>query len=189
LGKGIIDFDGYSLIHSVGLIKREYGVSIITSPHVKILEIDFDNSSDRILKILIKVHGVRMKIINVYAPTNESKISSKELFYKNLQTILADSVIKCTCLIGGDFNATISTSTSFYPFVGNNNYEPETNINGSKLLEFALTKVKWQLFDTEKRTSELFLTLSHNYLKIYVSTYLLLFFSQKTHSVNMFIYF
>ena len=51
----VLDFDGYCLIHSGGLIKREHGVSIITSPHEKILEIDFENSSDRILKILIKL--------------------------------------------------------------------------------------------------------------------------------------
>ena len=76
------------------------------NPLIEINEIVQINA--RIIVLDVKVNGCLMRIINCYAPTEESTAHSKQAFYSTLnkQFYAVNNKRKIICL--GDFNATSS---------------------------------------------------------------------------------
>ena len=136
-GQGMIEIDALRFIWIGHKKKKLHGVSIILAPHVKLLDIFY--ISPRILKLHIKVHGINFAIVNCYSPTEQSKDSMKDTFYKDLQKCLDDIPSIYKPILGGDFNATIgNNSYGSWNCLGPTNHgEPDTNNNGNRLLSFA----------------------------------------------------
>jgi len=87
--------------------------------------------------------------INVHSPTNKKTEKIKEEFYNLLEqnmNQIAGSDIK---IILGDFNAKVGKESIYKPTFGNESLHNETNNNGGKMIQFAISKglnVKVQRF-------------------------------------------
>ena len=90
-GKGTNEYGKYRMIHSGYATKREAGVAFVISPKVELVDIFFENASERLLMILVVINGNRLAMINGYAPTDTvtTKSSTKQKFYKDLQKLVA----------------------------------------------------------------------------------------------------
>jgi exonuclease III len=79
-------------------------------------------------------------LTNVSAPTNEKMEEIKEEFYNVLEqniNQLARSDIK---IILGDFNAKVGKESTYKPTTGSESLYNETNYNGTKMIQFAISK-------------------------------------------------
>ena len=98
----------YEVYWSGNTLKKQHGVGIVVkvNPLIEINEIVQINA--RIIVLDVKVNGCLMRIINCYAPTEESTAHSKQAFYSTLnkQFYAVNNKRKIICL--GDFNATSS---------------------------------------------------------------------------------
>jgi len=76
----------------------------------------------------------------VHAPTNENMEDVKEEFYNLLEqniNQIANSDIK---IILGDFNTKVGKEEIYKPTIGNESSCNETNSNGIKMIQFAMSK-------------------------------------------------
>ncbi|XP_066912210.1 uncharacterized protein [Clytia hemisphaerica] len=104
LNKKYEDWSGYATkrIHGVG-------IAIKVDRNIAIEDIKYINA--RLIVADINIYGCSTRIVNCYAPTEESTTSSKDIFYASLRKQLnTDNNRKIICI--GDFNAT--TSASWY---------------------------------------------------------------------------
>ncbi|XP_066927730.1 craniofacial development protein 2-like [Clytia hemisphaerica] len=106
------DNSKYEIYWSGHSLKRQHGVGFVikVDPNVEIVQVEYVDA--QIIVLQTKVYGCLLKVINCYAPTEESSDSSKDLFYRNLhkQFVNVPPKYKVICL--GDFNAT--TSAAWY---------------------------------------------------------------------------
>ena len=64
--------------------EREHGVAILIAPHVKIEDYK-EHHQAHIMSATIEVRGMRLSILNAYAPTDASKSeATKAAFYNSL---------------------------------------------------------------------------------------------------------
>ena len=146
-GYGEITFEddsikGWQLIFSGKKKKHEHGVALLLAPHVKIVEHQ-EIVAARLLLANIVVKGMRLSVLNVYAPTNSTKAeSTKTNFYRALDKaqLIMNNKPKFKRIVLGDFNATISSrskeSGAWDNIIGTNNSNlVDTNGNGEKMLQ------------------------------------------------------
>ena len=147
-GKFVFDDEslkGWQLIWSGHKQKKEHGVGLLLAPHVK-LESYQEHMPARIISATINVKGMRLSILNGYAPTNVTKSdAAKSAFYSALGKAKKDldDNPRYKLVTLGDFNATISSqskeSGSWEPVLGHNNSDRvETNNNGERMLAWCL---------------------------------------------------
>ena len=80
-----------------------------------------------------RVYVCLLKVINCYAPTEDSSDSSKELFYKNLKKQCSNVPPKYKVICLGDFNATTSALWYNFSLIENSIIEDLTvNNNGER---------------------------------------------------------
>ena len=121
--------------------KSQAGVAIFIAPHVKVFDV-VHGLEGRISAVRCKIYGVRMTIVNCYAPTESYAASTKDMFYaelvKMVQT-LAKSHPSFKLVVCGDFNASIGDDCDHgaYRSLGRVHDRVQTNYNGRKLIEFA----------------------------------------------------
>ena len=73
-------------------LKKEHGVGILLAPHIQIQSYDIHLQA-RILSVRAIVRGVRIAILNVYAPTDANKSdATKQTFYAALIKAKAELV-------------------------------------------------------------------------------------------------
>ena len=53
---------------------------------------------------IISFHGYKMKLINVYSPTEDKSEDVKKLFYKKIDEAVSQKSINSQLIILGDFN-------------------------------------------------------------------------------------
>ena len=98
----------YEVYWSGNQTKRQHGVGIVVKvdPNIDIVEVTSVNS--RLIVLDVNVYGCCLRIINCYAPTEESTLYAKNNFYcqlkKQFQNINKQRKVICI----GDFNATSS---------------------------------------------------------------------------------
>lgn len=102
----------YEIHWSGHSLKRQHGVGFVVKvdPNVELDQVEYLDA--RIVVLQARVYGCLLKVINCYAPTEDSGDSSKELFYKNLKKQCSNVPPKYKVICLGDFNAT--TSASWY---------------------------------------------------------------------------
>ena len=85
-GTGLTTFDdsslkGWQFVWGGLKRKKEHGVGILLAPHIQIQSYDIHLQA-RILSVRAIVRGVRIAILNVYAPTDANKSdATKQAFY------------------------------------------------------------------------------------------------------------
>ncbi|XP_066924381.1 craniofacial development protein 2-like [Clytia hemisphaerica] len=127
--------------------KRIRGVGIAIKVDEDILIEVIVNVDARIIVADINVKGCSLRIINCYAPTEDSSENSKSSFYSTLKKQLkVETPQKVLCI--GDFNAT--TSAAWYTSPLRENViinDAEVNDNGERFNEF-FTESKLSVMNT-----------------------------------------
>ena len=152
---------GWQLVWSGHKRKHQHGVAILLAPHVT-LEEHFVFLDARIIAVKVKVHGMRLSILNGYAPCDSSKSETAKLgFYSALSKAKKklDETPKFKTIVLGDFNATISSRSKasgvWDAILGHNNSgRIETTGNGEKLLAWCL-KTKMKIVNSIYRTKRI----------------------------------
>ena len=88
----------------------------------------------------LKAKWFSSTLINIHAPNNEKTEEIKEEFYNLIQqniNQIANSYIK---IILGDFNSKAGKEDIYKPTIGNESLHNETNNNGTKMIQFAISK-------------------------------------------------
>ena len=140
LESGIQKFDNFTLFNSRPESKKhEFGCRFnVRGEFLKYVK-DFKIINEGICCLRLKAKWFSCTLINVHAPTNEKPEEVKEEFYnlleKNINQI-ANSGIK---IILGDFNAKVGKE-DLYKYIGNESLHNETNSNGIKMIQFAISK-------------------------------------------------
>ena len=79
-------------------------------------------------------------LINAHAPTNEKTEEIKEEFYNLLEQNINQLVMSDIKIILGDFNAKVGKESIYKPIIGNESFYNETNNNGIKMIQFAISR-------------------------------------------------
>jgi len=141
LESGIQKFDIFALFNSGSESKNhEFVCSFYVSGEFLKYVKDFKIINERICRLRLKAKWFSCTPINAHAPTNEKTEEIKEEFYSLLQhntNQLARSDIK---IILGDFNAKVGKESIYKPTTGNESLHNETNNNGIKMIQFAISK-------------------------------------------------
>jgi len=106
------DLQQYQEVHWSGnSLKRHHRVGFIIKidPNVELIQVEYPNA--RIIVFHAKVYRCLLKVINGYAPTEESSDSTKNVFYKTLSEQFLDIPAKHKVICLGDFNATTSAAS------------------------------------------------------------------------------
>ena len=166
LSTGVITFDdeslkGWQFVWSGHKKKRQHGVGILLAPHVQLVSYK-EHLQARIISATVSVRGMRLAILNVYAPTDASDSeSAKNIFYASLNKakIYLDNTPKYKVIPLGDFNATISSTSkntgSWNEVLGSNNSDRvDTNDNGERMLTWCLRN-KMRIINSFFRTKRI----------------------------------
>ncbi|XP_066914954.1 uncharacterized protein [Clytia hemisphaerica] len=145
------DNSKYEIYWSGHSLKRQHGVGFVikVDPNVEIVQVEYVDA--RIIVLQTKVYGCLLKVINCYAPTEESSDSSKDLFYRNLnkQFVNVPTKYKVICL--GDFNATTSAACDHRLVIANIK-SPGNKLSRAKRRKPKTKhkKLNYDLLDTEE---------------------------------------
>ena len=117
--------------------KREEGVGILIKVHPDI-EISTPDYNDPRVIINIKVHGLNLRVVNGYAPTDANGTDKqKQLFYSQLRKAAVKTQKHQKLIVTGDFNATTSIAKHRCFFDGKKVIQdPECSDNGTHLKTF-----------------------------------------------------
>ena len=152
---------GWQMVWTGHNRKLEHGAAILLAPHV-VFEEYFVFLKARIIAVNITVSGMRLSILNGYAPTDSSVSESAKLgFYRALSKakLKLDETPKFKTIVLGDFNATISSHSKatgvWDTILGHNNSDRvTTSENGEKFLAWCL-KTKMKIVNTIFRTKRI----------------------------------
>ena len=81
-----------------------------------------------------------LTIICAHAPTEEKADEVKEAFYDKLEWAYHKVASNDVKIIMGDMNAKLGRERIFSPYLGKHNLHEESNGNGLKLVDFAMSK-------------------------------------------------
>ena len=110
-GSAIIKTDTrheYEVYWSGYQTKRHHGVGIVIKSDPNIDVLDITPVNPRLIVADINVYGCCLRIINCYAPTEESTVSAKNAFYCQLKKQFQPTDKKRKVICIADFNATSS---------------------------------------------------------------------------------
>jgi len=100
---------------------------------------DFKTINERLCWLRLKAKWFSCTLINVHAPTNEKTEETKE-FYNLLEQTISQITSSDIQIVLGDFNAKVGKENVYKPTIGNESLHNETNDNGMKMIQFALSK-------------------------------------------------
>ena len=135
---------GWKMVWTGCKRKKLHGVATLLAPHVQ-LESYTEHLPARILSTIIQCKGLKLAVLNVYSPTEDSKQAAKKAFYSALDKAekKLDEHPRHKMIVLGDFNSTISSSSkdsgAWDDVLGHNNADKiDTNDNGDKMLAWCL---------------------------------------------------
>lgn len=135
MGTKIEEYENGILCH-IGLKQGLYGVGfLINLRHKNNIE-SFIGISDRVALLNLNIHGNKMSLIQVYAPTEAASEEDIELFYANLYEAM--DLAHNSYIIMGDFNAKIGQPKPDEYLIMKSNGYGERNQRGQRLIDFAI---------------------------------------------------
>ena len=90
--------------------------------------------NERIVLVRLKVEGVWVSLIQVYAPTEDRSQDVKDEFYAKLQDNVGGVARRDLLIVMGDLNARVGNETDIWGEVLGRQGEQLCNENGSRLL-------------------------------------------------------
>ena len=88
----------------------------------------------------LKAKWFSCTLINVHAPTNEKMEEVKEEFYNLLEQNINQITNSDIKIILGNINAKVGKEDIYKPTIGHESLHNETNNNGIKMIQFAISK-------------------------------------------------
>ena len=92
--------------------------------------------SERMVKIRLRIEGVWVSVIQVYAPTEDSKEEVKEGFYEQLQATVREVHRQDKLIVMGDLNARVGRNVEVWGGVIGRQGEVVENGNSKRLLQY-----------------------------------------------------
>lgn len=137
LGTEEIEEEGFKIITS-GKEERTHrrGVALVLSKVAQQALIGYNPISDRILTARFHAFTGEMFIIQVYAPTAESRESDINDFYDTLQSTITAAPPKACIVLMGDFNAKVGDLKCATPGIMGNFGFGHSNLRGEQLINF-----------------------------------------------------
>ena len=132
--------NGSLLIYSgrVDGIRRQ-GVGLSLSKRIKNSLISYMPVSERILTARLHSKHLNISVVVVYAPTEVSSDSDKDLFYQQLSSVFDGLPRHDLKLLLGDLNAQVTSDCSCWPgVIGEHSLHSSSNDNGTRLLDFCV---------------------------------------------------
>ncbi|CAN0605143.1 unnamed protein product, partial [Ectocarpus sp. 12 AP-2014] len=96
--------------------------------------------NDRICYLRVAARPCDLFIINVYAPTEDNDDDIKDVFYEKLEKVYDDLPNNSIKIILGDLNAQVGKEAMYRPTIGPNSLHDICNDNGTRLVNFAISK-------------------------------------------------
>jgi len=141
LESGIQKFDNFAIFNS-GLEnkKHEFGCGFYVKGEFLMYVKDFKAINERLCWLRLKAKWFSCTLINVHVPTNEKTEETKEESYNLLEQTISQIASSDIHIVLGDFNAKVGKENVYKPTIGNESLHNETNDNGMKMIQFALSK-------------------------------------------------
>ncbi|KAI5737941.1 hypothetical protein M8J77_000982 [Diaphorina citri] len=139
IGTGNIDKGDYKFIYG-GTDKHTFGTGFLIKKRFQnsIQDVKFIN--DRISYLIIRGNFKPIFILNAHAPTEDKDQETKDEFYEALDDTLDSFNRYGAKILMGDMNAKLGHEVMYKPVLGNHSLHENSNENGIRLLEFALSK-------------------------------------------------
>jgi hypothetical protein len=100
----------------------------------------FSPETDRTCSLWLTGGFFNTTIICVHAPTEEKDEIQEDDFYENFERIYMKAPNHNIKVVMGDFNAKVGKEPGLAPNVGKYSLHEETNNNGWRMTDFAITK-------------------------------------------------
>lgn len=139
IGEGSITKNNYTLLYG-GTDKHEFGTAfLIKNTYMNSIK-DLKFINKRLSWIAIKGKFKTIYIINSHAPTEDKDNDIKEEFYSTLEAtydLMSNYSMK---ILIGDMNAKLGKEDMYRPNLGKHSLHSISNDNGTRLIEFAVSK-------------------------------------------------
>ena len=126
--------DCYVVFSGVSDGRARAGVAVFLSEELSKCVRSWQCVSERIVVVKLKVEREWLTLVQVYAPTNDSKKETKEQFYNELQNVIEKVGKKETLIVMGDLNARVGRDSEMWGSVIGRHGEEVRNENGDQLL-------------------------------------------------------
>lgn len=141
LGNGNVQAENATVFYSgTNSNRHEKGVGIVVNNTILPCIKKFEAVNERICYIHIAGHKFDLILINCYAPTEEKDEEEKSAFYEEVERIFDSLPRYCIKVTVGDFNAQVGKEVMFRPTIGKERLHDTSNDNGSKLINFAISR-------------------------------------------------
>jgi hypothetical protein len=139
-GSEIFDSGDFIVCYSGNKERRQFGTGFLINKKYKHLIMGFSPETDCICSLRIRGRFFDTTIICVHAPTEEKDEIHKDDFYEDLERIYMKAPKHDIKVVMGDFNAKVGKEPGLAPNVGKYSLHEETNNNGWRMIDFAITK-------------------------------------------------
>jgi hypothetical protein len=139
-GNEIFDSGDFIVCYSGNKERRQFGTGFLINKKYKHLITSFNPEIDRICSLRIRGIFFNTIIICVHAPMEEKDEMQKDGFYEDLERIHKKAPKHDIKVMMGGFNAKVGKESGLAPNVGKYSLHEETNNNGWRMIDFAVTK-------------------------------------------------
>ena len=115
---------------------HQHGVAIMLNKDAAKALINWTPIDERIIRARFHSRYVKLTLIHVYAPTNDTDEEVKDHFYEKLQAIVEKTPKHDLLVITGDLNAKVGSDVEGYERVMGKHGVGTRNDNGEKLCDF-----------------------------------------------------
>ncbi|KAK2726253.1 hypothetical protein QYM36_000642 [Artemia franciscana] len=138
-GFGTLNSETYHILYSGLETRKEAGVGMALSSRAKKCLVDWEPINERILCSRFATSQAKLRVIVVYAPTNDTVDQTKDDFYRVLSNVVAKAHRHDIVTLCGDFNAKVGSDASYAPAILGKHGLGEINDNGVRLIDFCAT--------------------------------------------------
>ncbi|GFX92623.1 craniofacial development protein 2 [Trichonephila clavipes] len=155
LGTGILDKKDCTLYYSCQEKAHHFGVGFIVNKKLRNTVIDFQAISMRLCKIQLRGRHYNTTLICAHAPTDDKDETEKDLFYDLRMKSYNSYPAQDMKLVIGDYNAKIGRELFISSNAGLHSLHKETNENGQRLWDFAVSEKDFGILLYQKTYSSL----------------------------------
>lgn len=123
-----------------GGAEHQFGVGFIVNDKISHKVKKFKAVNDRICYIELECRWFNVILINGYAPTEDKEDEVKDIFYENLDNVCDRIPTNKVKILLEDFNAKIGQEVVYRPTIGKKSLHKISNDNGTRLVNFAMTR-------------------------------------------------
>ena len=137
-GNGMKEIDGAKYVYAgVSEGRAKCGVGIVVAESLADCVRSWRCVSERCVMIRLRVAGVWMTLVQVYAPTDDRDSDTKDGFYAQLQEVVERAPREDKVVVLADFNARVGNDVEEWNGVIGKHGEETRNESGTRLLRFS----------------------------------------------------